>query len=205
MPQSILLFEDKLGISTGYEGIWNHLLVKAGLGMAKVYRRNAHSTFGTRFQLLIQKGNRKQPGFNEDKAVQLVLGRWVKNQLDLLKPTMCLCSDPSLFFLFNSDWNQASPDNLRGGHYQFAGYHFVILFSMSAWHANKREKDIARLNDGFTDKEEWEQEHGGDETDSEMEVIWVEPLSVPYGKFTLEMDLKKASRIMKRFGTTVEG
>lgn len=198
MQRPILLFEDKLGISEGYEGIWNMLLVKAGLQGVQIYRRNAHRGFGNKFRLLTQKGNRTQPGFNEDPAVQKILTQWMVAQIDVLQPALCLCSDPALFYSFNADWNQATSDNLRGGHYIAHRKHFVILFGMSAWYANKREKDIARLNDGFTDEKEWEEEHGGDETDTEMTQIWVEPLSVPYGRFTLEMDLKKTNRLYRR-------
>lgn len=200
----ILLFEDKLGISSGYESYWQMMLVKAGLSSTDVYRRSTFGSLGHRVQLLTTSGNRKAPGFNPDKKVQEVLTRWTKDQIELLKPRICLCMDPALLFLFNPDWDQATLDNLRGGHYKLHGVHTVVMFGMSAWYANKREKDIARLNDGFTDKAEWEEEHGGDETDSDdLNNMWLEPLSIPYGRFTLQMDLNKASRILKRIeGTT---
>jgi hypothetical protein len=198
MPK-ILLFEDKLGITSGYEPYWTALLLKAGLSTTTIYRRSAYRMFGDRMPLLIQKGNRKSPGFNsENKAVLKVLTDWTKTQVDSLRPDLCLCADPALLFLFNPDWDQSTLDNLRGGHYLLHGVHTVILFGMSAWYANKREKDIARLNEGFTDKNEWEEEHGGDETDNENTDIWIEPLSIPYGRFTLQMDLNKAGRILKR-------
>lgn len=199
MTPSILLFEDKLGITSGYEGVWQGLVLKAGLAGVIINRRSAYKAFGERVQLLIRKGNRKAPGFNPDERTQAILRTWVKRELDILKPTVCIFMDPSLLFLVNPDWDQSTLDNLRGGHYDLWGTPIIIMLPISAWHQRKSEKDIARLNEGFTDKEEWEAEHGGEESDTEnIGAIWMEPVSVPYGKFVLSHDLQKANRVLRK-------
>lgn len=198
MNHSILLFEDKLGISEGYRPIWEGILMRAGLNSYGVFRRSAYKEFGDRVPLLIQRGNRKAPGFNADNpAVLKVLSDWTQYHVQTLKPTMCICMDPALLHLFNPDWDQATLDNLRGGHYYLHGVHTVIMFGISAWYSKKREKDIAKMNDGFVDKDEWAEEHGGDETDDANVEIWIEPVSVPYGRFTLQADVNKVGRIMR--------
>lgn len=210
MPK-ILLFEDKLGITAGYESIWRNLLVKAGLIGVDVIHRNAHTALGKRHQLLVRKGNRKAPGFNPDPRVINAVATWAGSQIALTKPDLCLCMDPALLFMANPDWDQATLDNLRGGVYKVDGIPFIIMLGIAAWHNKKREKDIAKLNDGYTDREEWEEEHrsesesgdeSGDEGDDEErheEVghVWLEPVSIPYGKFVLLKDLEKANRILR--------
>lgn len=199
MSKSILLFEDKLGITTGYESIWNGLLGVTGLLPYPLHRRSTYKAYGSKFQLLVKKGNRKSPGFNPDLEVQRELRLWVTRELNNIKPMIVLCMDPALFFLMNPDWDQATPDNMRGGVYEINGIPFICMLSISAWHNKKSDKDIARLNDGYTDEEEWEEEHGGDESDTEnVGAIWLEPVSVPYGKFVLRKDLDKAYRILLR-------
>lgn len=196
MNDGILLFEDKLGITAGYEEIWAGLLLKSKLSHVRIHRRNAYKALGDSTQLLIRKGNRNAPGFNEDRFVQDKITRWVSQQINQTQPALVICMDPALLFLANPDWNQASLDNLRGGHYTLAGRPFMIMFGISAWHTKKNEKDIARLNSGYSDKEEWEADHGGDESDAEtQEMIWIDPISVPYGKFVLQKDLEKIRRV----------
>lgn len=199
LSHSILLFEDKLGITSGYESIWQTLLMKTGLVGLTIHRRSTYKALASKIMLLTKKGNRKSPGFNEDPAAQHALRNWVSSQINQTKPTLIICMDPALFFLFNSDWNQATTDNMRGGNYNLAGIPCIISLPLSAWHTKKSEKDIARLNEGYTDKEEWEEDHGGDETDSENPgAIWLEPMSVPYGRFVLQKDLEKVSRVLRR-------
>lgn len=195
---SILLFEDKLGISTGYESIWQSLLLQQGLLGVEVNRRNSFRSLGSKIQLLVKKGNRKSPGFNEDPQAQHQIRTWVQTQISLLNPVGIICMDPVILFMMNPDWDQATLDNLRGGVYRLRGVPTVISLPISAWHNVKKEKDIARMNEGFTEEEEWDEEHGGDETDSELNQIWMEPVSVPYGKFVLKQDIGKLSRIIGR-------
>lgn len=197
-PLSILLFEDKLGISAGYQSIWNGLLLKTGLTGVNIYRRNSHSVFKNQLMLLTRKGNRIAPGFNESPGTQNILRRWMMTQITATDPTICVCMDPALLFICNPDWNQATLDKLRGGVYRYADRPFVVMLGLSAWHNKKKEKDIARLNEGYTDEEEWEEAHGGDEQDTDgIGSIWLEPVSVPFGKFVLTKDLEKVNRVLR--------
>ena len=199
MASSILLFEDKLGITAGYESIWQNLLLKTRLHGATIHRRSTYKAFKDQLDLLIRKGNRNSPGFNPSPQTQAKLKGWVSQQINMTQPQLIIMMDPALFFLVNPDWDQATPDNLRGGNYPLAGRPCIIMLGLSAWHTKKSQKDIARLNDGFTDKEEWEEEQGGSEQDSQNQgAIWLEPVSVPYGKFVLEKDLEKVSRVLQR-------
>ncbi len=197
---NIILFEDKLGISDGYRDLWASLLLVHEFAGVNVIRRSAYRIFGKQLPLLIAKGNRKTPGFNPDGHVQNVLRSWVNQEIDFLKPIICLCMDPSILFLFNPDWNQSTIDTLRGGVYLHRKVPFVIMFPISAWHSKKKQKDIARLNDGYSDKEEWEAQQELDESDKEEADmhVWLDPVSVPYGKFVLHSDLAKANRVYKK-------
>lgn len=199
MRDAVILFEDKLGITTGYEGVWSGLLAVTGLLSTTIHRRSTYKAFGNKHQLLIKKGNRKSPGFNPDPEVQRDLRLWVSRELSNLEPAVCICMDPALFFLMNPDWDQATPDNMRGGVYRVENIPFICSLGISAWHNKKSDKDIARLNDGYTDEEEWEADQGGEESDTaNIGAIWLEPVSVPYGKFVLRHDLDKASRILSK-------
>jgi hypothetical protein len=195
----ILLFEDKLGVSDGYQSIWTTLLLGVGILANDVYRRNAYRTFRN-YQLLIRQGNRVSPGFNTDEQIQAMLTDWVRTEVNNVNPDLILVWDPAIYFLMNPEWAQATPDNMRGGVYQLFGIPAVCTLPISAWNTKKSEKDIARLNDGFTDKDEWleDQEDESDDDENGTTAIWMEPVSVPYGKFVLRRDLEKAKRVMDR-------
>lgn len=198
MQQNVLLFEDKLGISSGYESIWTNLLMNSGLVGKDIVRRNSFRSLGTKVQLLVKHGNRKAPGFNPDPQARHQIRQWVMSQVQNVAPAAIICMDPAILFIFNPDWDQATLDNLRGGVYKLLGIPTVVTLPITAWHTQKKEKDIARMNEGFIEEEEWEEEHGGDETDSELNQLWLEPLVVPYGKFVLRSDLEKLARILRR-------
>jgi len=200
MPKNILLFEDKLGITEGYSSIWNSLLMKTQLSPTyNVHKRNSFRALGMTNVLLIRHGNRITPGFNTDITVQQNVKRWVIQQIQTVDPAIIICMDPVILFLFNPNWDQATLDNLRGGVYRILERPVVVSLPISAWHNVKKEKDIARMNEGFVDKEEYDEEHDdGDESDHEVNQVWVEPVVVPYGKFVLNADLMKVNRILKR-------
>jgi hypothetical protein len=195
----ILLFEDKLGVTQAYQSIWQLLLLRAGMGGASVAHRKTFTAFGNRIQLLFRNGNRVAPGFNPDPDAQRMLATWVESQITTIKPDIVLCCDAALTFLVNPEWNQSTLDNLRGGAYEIHGVPFLITLPITVWHQKKNEKDLARLNEGYTDKEKWEIDHGGDQTDSEeLNGMWLEPMTIPYGKFVLQADLNKAHRIIQK-------
>ncbi len=208
----ILLFEDKLGITPGYEGIWQSLLLKIGFIDTTVIRRNTFKSLGSRVRLLTRSGNRKAPGFNPDTRVQMVLRKWVEAEIKRLNPALILCMDPALLFILNPDWDQATLDKLRGGVYRVYGVTWLVMLPISAWHQKKSDKDIARLNDGFTSRDAWEKatilDHvtGEEVTDSEEDDedddrvggVWLEPVVIPSGQFILTKDLEKARRLYIR-------
>lgn len=213
----ILWFEDKLGITDGYLSIWSSLLQKANLSAVPVHRRSSYQAFGSRLRLLEQKGNRKLPGFNTDPRAQSTIRRWVCNQIRDVNPILCISTDPALGFLANPDWDQATVDNLRGGVYEVESRPWVCTLPISAWHRKKSAKDIAKLNDGFKDRESWEAaraesedaEDGEDDIKAKEEwesednsSFWLEPVMVPEGKFVLTADVCKAGRIYHRIINT---
>lgn len=203
MSKSILLFEDKLGISSGYEGIWQSLLLKTGLTGFETIRRNSFRSLGNKVQLLERQGNRKAPGFNRDSRSMAVVDRWARNQIRIINPSIVLCMDPAILFLCNPNWDQATLDNLRGGVYTIESIPFLIMLPISTWHTQKKESDIARMNDGFTIESEWDEERQLDEDElnqTDMNRLWIEPVVVPYGRFILSTDLSKAKRIIERLG-----
>jgi hypothetical protein len=67
-----------------------------------------------------------------------------------------------------------------------------------------KTSDIAKLNEGYTDKADWEDfrnaEDGEeeDEDDDESSMEWHEPIVVPYGRAVLEFDFQKVARLMSR-------
>lgn len=197
MPK-ILLFEDKLGITTGYESIWQSLLVQTGFASTGIDRRNSFRTLGNKVQLLHRSGNRKAPGFNPEPRTQEIIRAWVLAQVNALNPDAIIVMDPAILFMLNPDWDQATLDNLRGGVYWIQRRPTIVMLPISAWHTQKKETDLARLNSGFTEESEWEEEHGGDEIDADLNQMWIEPVVVPYGKFVLKSDLIKIRRILER-------
>jgi len=193
--KSILLFEDKLGISSGYEPIWQSLLLKTGLIGYEMNRRNSFRSLATKVQLLTKYKNRIAPSFNPDPRGQQIITQWVKTQISLCKPAGIICMDPALTFLMNPNQDQSTLDTLRGGVYEIFKTPTVISLPISAWHTKKKEKDIARMNEGFMDEEEWEE---ATDSDNELNHIWLEPIVVDYGRFVLHSDLSKLARILER-------
>lgn len=198
MPaKSILLFEDKLGITSGYESIWQSILLKTGLIGYEMNRRNSFRSLASKVQLLTKYKNRVAPSFNPDPRAQQFIAEWVKTQIAICKPAGIICMDPALTFLMNPHQDQSTLDTLRGGIYDVFKVTTVISLPISAWHNKKKEKDIARMNEGFYDEEEWEE---GTDSDNELNHIWLEPIVVDYGRFVLHSDLSKLARILARNG-----
>lgn len=193
---AILVFEDKLGITAGYESIWASLIMSCGFVKYDVIRRNSYRSLGKSMQLLVKKGNRVTPGFNPDEQTQHRIRQWAMSQIQAVRPAGILCMDPVILFMLNPDWDQATLDTLRGGTYRILEIPVVVTLPISAWHVKKQMRDIARMNEGHTERDEWEESHGGDESDLELNHMWLEPTVVPYGKFVLRADIMKLARIM---------
>jgi hypothetical protein len=186
---TMLLIEDKLGISAGYMDSWVSMLAAAGfLGIsvprASMYRDARMS----KEALLTRKGNRKAPGHNPD-LLDLVR-EWVRYTVKRTEARMILCMDPAALGLVEPSWDISTTDNLRGGLYVFDGLPFLVTMPISAIHSKKNPKDIRALNDGAESKGEWEEmEHENED------LFFIEPYTIPFGRWVLAADLRKAYRI----------
>ena len=203
----VLVFEDKVGISDGYKGIFRGLLERSGLGesAARVITRSAYRTFSTG-DLLEWSKQRKQPGPTTNRAKQLRIMQWVEQVVTQHEADAAVVMDPALLFIFNPDWNQCTLDRLRGGTYIHLGIPFVISLPVTAWHSKAKAKDIAKLNDGFVEKGDFEEYRAQEEDDEDVDLEgdsdgsmeWHEPVVVPYGRIVLQFDLEKVARLVRR-------
>lgn len=194
---TILVLEDKLGITDGYMPHWTSMCMSAGLGAQRLVRYSAWKSPTLMGRaLLVQKGNRKSPGFNPDLEIRGLLHSWAVESIVKSGARAVLCMDVALLGLVESRWEIATIDNLRGGLYWFdvgnREVPFLVTVPISAIHNQKKPKDIRRLNDGYESKDEWDED--ADEHDPDD--IWMEPYTIPYGRFVLMRDLQKLARIV---------
>lgn len=190
----ILVFEDKLGITAGYEQAWSALLLNAKLPESSVLRRSIWKTADLRsIPLLIKKGNRKSPGFNPDEEVQSRVHAWFRATVTALKPEVLVVMDVALLGIFESSWDIATIDNMRGGVYDYFGIPTVIITPISALHTQKKPKDISAMNAGAESKAEFEEDE-----DRDPEEFFIEPYTIPFGRIVLHFDLDKTQRIWTR-------
>lgn len=187
----ILLLEDKLGITSGYSYIWDQLVLNANLGGHHIRRASIwKSPIAKSTKLLTSKGNRKSPGYNPDPGVLAVEATWLRKRIVEAKAEAILCMDLAMLGMVEPDWDNATIDNLRGGLYHFDSIPFLITVPISAVHTKKKQKDIRAMNAGAENEEEWEDEEH-DEKD-----LFIEPYTIPYGKWILQADLKKLTRVI---------
>lgn len=211
MPETILVFQDKLGITAGYESAWQDLLNYGGLDKFHVRRFSSYNSVLKNRGLLIQKGNRKAPGFNPDIISEV--RHWFETHVDSFKPPAVLMMDPALFGLIEPNWNAATTDNLRGGVYPYKtrfGHKtwVVVTVPISAIHRRMDPKEVAALNQGAYSKSEWSElqamrkardeeegvEHDDLEDERDPEEFFIPPYKIPYGRFVLRVDLSKLRR-----------
>ncbi len=189
---SILVLEDKLGITAGYRPVWESMTHAAGLKQATIIRRSLHQEWRDSRPLMIQKGNRKAAGFNPD--VMEVVGRMVRDMVNQSKCTMIICMDAAALGLVERDWGIATISNLRGGLYELFDLPFFVMTPIHAINSTIQLKDVRMLNAGVESREEWdEKNHGSDE-------MFIEPYFIPQGRWIFVADLKKAARIRGRAG-----
>lgn len=188
---TVLVLEDKLGITSSYEYHWDRMCQVAGLNPAHMRRISLwRSPVAKSHQLLTKRGNRKTPGFNPE--ITGVIREWLHGHVKAMRPEAVLCMDLACLGVFESAWDIATIDNLRGGVYSFFGVPVLILPPISAINTSKKPKDIRMMNEGVESKAEWEEEeHDEDE-------IWIEPYSIPFGRWVLQADLRKLHRILNR-------
>lgn len=215
----LLVFEDIVGVGKGYKTLFEKQLLRAGINPqnTRVVTRSSYLTF-TKKQHLEWKKTRKQPGFNTDPAMQRRVRQWVLQCIADHKPHMIICFDPALLFILNPDWSQATLDKLRGGLYIEFNIPWLVTLPMTALHNKAKATDIAKLNQGFIEKGEFDDfkkeldyeslsnDDSEDEDDERSEeddndkasMEWHEPLVIPFGKIMLDFDFNKAGRILSR-------
>lgn len=188
---AILLLEDKLGITANYLPIWDSMLLRQGM-MPAHFRRFSiwKSTVpeAVKAKLLIQKGNRKTPGFNPEVAG--VVHGWVKHTVDSIKPEMIVLMDLALLGLIDPNWDTATIDNHRGGIYKIFGIQTLVMTPISAINTMRSVKDVRIMNDGAETKEEFMEDE-----DHDPEELFVEPYSIKSGRWIFRADLQKLARL----------
>lgn len=211
----ILLFADRVGITPSYAPALQRIMVGAGLLQTTIVRRS-YDRFPIS-KLLHYSKNRKQPGFVQDPTANRLVETWVYEQVALAKPEGVVVMDPALLFMFNNNWNQATLDTLRGGVYwpNKSKIPWLVTLPITAINTHAKAKDIAALNNGYSDKAEWEEsiqvdiDYGDDADDdddddddsdqNEDRMHWHEPFVVPYGKYVLGADFAKLGRVLRSF------
>lgn len=192
------------------------MLLQAGL-IGEKYRFSWHKSYNHFHQsdLLQWKGNRKSPGFCEEPAKQLKVMSWFKDQLHIARANVALVMDPALFFMVNPDWDQATPEKLRGGVYNVLNHDrssiiYFVTVPISNINRSVKQRDIAAINQGFDDREEFESVYGSDDDDDDdpdsevNQMEWYDPITVPYGKFCFQSDMHKLGRILRKAEAELE-
>jgi hypothetical protein len=210
---AILLLEDKLGVTQGYQETWRSMCMKAQVNPDEIVHRSVwRSPIVKQHSLLIRKGNRKTPGYNPDGSVQNVITQWILSLVAQVQPEIIICQDLALLGQIESRWESATIDYMRGGLYNFYGHPFYIMTPISAVNTKKSTKDIAIMNQGVYTKEEWddkffnkgtdgddESNNDDDDEDEEVTDVWLEPYIVDMGRWILGKDFAKLSRLIQRF------
>lgn len=185
----ILVLEDKLGITPGYQGHWASILAAAGMSEANFRRISVWRSPVVKTHMLLRKvGNRKSPGFNPDATP--VIYRWLESMCTQFGAEAIICMDVAMLGVVEQDWSIATIDNLRGGVYRFKGIPFVVTPPITAINSQKKVKDIRALNDGAESKAEW------DDEEHEDEEFFFEPYTIPYGRWIIQADIKKLGRVL---------
>jgi hypothetical protein len=238
MTKGIIYLEDKLGVTSGYERIWSMLVASARLTGIPIWRYSIYRHY-PQFQWLKPFANRKAPTWNPETLPSMRIA--VSNFIESRQPSLVICADPASIGLLglNAEW--ATLDKLRGGVYHpkiGIDIPWVVTLPISAWHSKIKEKDLAAVNRGFTDKESYIEaystitlenddpspdiesidsdsdsvhpvENLSDSDDSlatvdeevvsnlAPEELYYEPIVVPYGRFVLVADMKKAGRLLR--------
>jgi hypothetical protein len=189
---TILVLEDKLGITAGYMDMWENMVIRVGL-LPQMFRRYSlyKSPVVSHLPVLIQKGNRKAPGFNPDSQVATQVRHWFAETVNKTLPQMIIVMDAALLGIFEPNWDNATIDNMRGGVYQYKGATVLIMTPISAVNRQRQLKDVRAMNDGAESKTEWEEE------EHDPEELYIEPYTIRSGKWIFQRDLAKLARLTK--------
>jgi hypothetical protein len=200
----VLVFQDSVGITHNYLNIWKGLLEENGLPnrLVEVQLRSAYTHF-RKNQILEWHKARKQPGWSTNIKTQWELAKWTQACIVAFRPDFVICQDPSMLFMVNKEWNQGTLDRLRGGTYVIDSIPWLVMLPITAFHTKMKKADIAKLNEGFTEKSDWaadqvSEEDSDDEEDEAAKMEWHEPIVVPYGRAVIRFDLQKCGRILNR-------
>lgn len=214
--RKLLVFMDAVGITEAYKPIWERMLVRVGITQSNthVILRTSYTAFKGKSHLEWKK-TRKQPGFNTNPQMQYRVRKWVAECIVTHKPDMIVCFDPALLFLLNPDWAQATLDKLRGGLYICFDIPWIVTLPLTAFHTKAKSTDIAKLNQGFVEKGDFndykktiefdadgnlidEDERDIDQENEDARMEWHEPVIIPYGKMILRWDYEKVARLLSR-------
>lgn len=212
----VLVFMDAIGITENYKPIWWKLLNGTGITEQNTYvvLRTSYTAFPGKKHLEWKK-TRKQPGFNTDAGSQNRVSQWVDECIKQHQPDLIVCFDPALLFLLNPDWSQATLDKLRGGLYIEKDVPWVVTLPLTAWHTKAKSTDIAKLNQGFVEKGDFndfkqeleydslngesdDEEKDYEEENEKARMEWHEPVVIPFGKIVLQKDFEKVARLLSR-------
>lgn len=165
----ILYFTDKLGVTEGYNKIFNHLLAKSDIRRAQV---SIVSIYGVIDNALIKKGNRGTPGFNPDRVDQITSA--VDQRITSHSPDLIVVSCPAVLgLLCGWDWNLATIDKCRGGVYYYRGIPCIVTLPISAIHSHFDDRSL--------------KDNDGDDVQSE-------PYRIKNGSWILHRDWEKVGR-----------
>lgn len=207
----MLVFQDSVGITSGYKGLWEALLKRCGLtdDVCIVSLRSTYSFFPKGKLLQWDKG-RKQPKHTTNPMWMKDIREFVATCVSQHNPDLIVCMDPALLFMLNPVRDQCTLDRLRGGLYIVGDLPWVVTLPLTALHTKMKTSDIAKLNEGYTDKADWEDfrsaEDGEeeDEEDDDSSMEWHEPIVVPYGRAVLDFDFQKVSRLLRKISEHVD-
>jgi hypothetical protein len=98
---------------------------------------------------------------------------WISEAIRQHRASAVICMDPSMLFMMTDDLEIASLEKLRGGVYVLFGIPWIVSLPLTAYHKSAKAKDVAKLNEGFTEKGDFEDfmndEMGSDDDDEDSE------------------------------------
>lgn len=204
VDKDILYIQDPIGISSNMMPLFHRLSQDRAVPVS-LYRLMSKNT------LLRVLKNRKAPAFSNNAVTQTKIKQQLDEWLAYYQPRVIVTSDPATLFLcdptpeLNYMW--MTIDNMRGGVYTYRGIPLIITYPPTAWYREIRERDIAKVNDGFSDKDSFESAmtvdndtgekvETPDDDDDDDKVFYAPVLTkVQVGKFTLTHDWAKVHRI----------
>jgi len=170
----ILYFEDAIGVTATYRDLFNRVSNRLAEPVS-LYRLHSKR------ELLLWRGNRKQPGYRLESANIAKVQDSVVRLLREYEPTLVVTSDPATLGLLvayrEESWDWATIENLRGGVYRFWGVPWLVTYPMTAYFHEVRERDIALANDGFASEEmfaDYQQQAAQSTADHDVSAVEIE-------------------------------